>query len=307
MNAVTPRRYARLVHPGNVLVDVVLTVPHLPERGGDVVATSTTSATGGGFNVLAAASRLGLPSAYAGAHGTGPRADAARADLAREGVAVLTEAHPGLDTGFTVALVDGGGERTFVTSPGAEARLRTEQLTGLEVGPSDVVLVSGYGLVHDDNRTALLTWLATLDDAVTVVVDPGPLVVDIPAPALEAVLSRSDWITANARETSWLGGVADPSDAAGSVARRWPRAALVVRLGADGAILATDGRQLVVPARPVEAVDSTGAGDAHTGALLAELAAGRSAVDAVAFANRAAAHAVTVRGPATGPTRAQLA
>ena len=53
--------FDRLLHLGNVVVDVVLTVPALPEPGGDVLATSTETAAGGGFNVMAAARRQGLP------------------------------------------------------------------------------------------------------------------------------------------------------------------------------------------------------------------------------------------------------
>ena len=49
--------FDRLLHLGNVVVDVVLTVPALPEPGGDVLATSTQTAAGGGFNVMAAARR----------------------------------------------------------------------------------------------------------------------------------------------------------------------------------------------------------------------------------------------------------
>ena len=57
--------FGRLLHLGNVVVDVVLTVPALPEPGGDVLATSTQTAAGGGFNVMAAARRQGLPIAPA--------------------------------------------------------------------------------------------------------------------------------------------------------------------------------------------------------------------------------------------------
>jgi ribokinase len=65
-------------------------------------------------------------------------------------------------------------------------------------------------------------------------------------------------------------------------------------------------RVLAVPAPPVRAVDTTGAGDTHTGVLLAELARGRPVEDALDTANRAAAISVTRIGPATAPRRAEL-
>ena len=84
----------------------MLDVPALPRRGGDVLARGSQLTPGGGFNVMAAAARQGLPVAYAGAHGSGPFADLARAGLAAEGIEVLQPARPDTDTGFVVA--DGG-------------------------------------------------------------------------------------------------------------------------------------------------------------------------------------------------------
>jgi sugar/nucleoside kinase (ribokinase family) len=53
------RASGRLLHTGNAVVDVVLEIPGLPGRGGDVLATSTSTTAGGGFNVMAAAARQG--------------------------------------------------------------------------------------------------------------------------------------------------------------------------------------------------------------------------------------------------------
>jgi sugar/nucleoside kinase (ribokinase family) len=124
-----------LLHLGTVVADVVLGVPALPPRGGDVLASAATVTAGGGFNVLAAAARQGMPAAYGGAHGTGPLADLTRAALAAEGIAVLLPPVPGLDTGFVITLVEPGGERTFVTSPGAEARLAPAALAAVTARP----------------------------------------------------------------------------------------------------------------------------------------------------------------------------
>ena len=64
-------RPGRLVFAGEAIVDVVMRVPALPPRGGDLLATSAEVAVGGGFNVMAAAARQGLPVLYAGGHGAG--------------------------------------------------------------------------------------------------------------------------------------------------------------------------------------------------------------------------------------------
>src|SRR5262249_58825206 len=95
-----PGRFDRLLHLGNVVVDIVVTVPALPERGGDVLASRAVAAAGGGFNVLAAAARQGLRAAYAGAHGTGPFGAPARAAPAAEGVGVIPPGQTRPDTGL---------------------------------------------------------------------------------------------------------------------------------------------------------------------------------------------------------------
>lgn len=111
----------RLVMVGGMLVDVVMYVPHLPAPGGDVLASDAVVSTGAGFNVLAAASRQGLATAYLGPHGTGRFGDQVRADLAREGIAVTRAASPESDSGFCIGLVDEAAEATYATRFGSRA------------------------------------------------------------------------------------------------------------------------------------------------------------------------------------------
>jgi sugar/nucleoside kinase (ribokinase family) len=303
----------RLLYLGNVVVDIVLDVPALPERGSDVLARESRLTPGGGFNVMAAAARLGLPVAYAGAHGSGPFADLARAGLAAEGIGVLQPARPDTDTGFVVVMVDDAAERTFVTSRGAEATLTAADLTGVLAGPGDAAGLSGYGLLHPSNRGALLAWLDRLPAENTVVFDPGPLVTSIPPDALDRVLRRADWLTCNTREALLLTGEARPADALRALADRVaghgrPGAGVLVRTGPDGCLLALSATNPVaVPGFQVTELDSNGAGDTHTGAFIAALARGVDARQAARRANAAAAFSVTRRGPATAPTASELA
>jgi sugar/nucleoside kinase (ribokinase family) len=298
---------------GEALVDVVLRVPGLPPRGGDLLATSSQVAVGGGFNVMAAAARQGLPVLYAGGHGTGPWGDLVRAALATEGIGLLRPADPSRDTGFDVALVESDAERTFVTSLGAESISEPGSWDAVPAGPGDAVYVSGYGLVPAGSGAALGAWAAALRPGVLLFMDPGPLAAQIPEPVLGPVLARCDWLSCNAREAALLDGGADAERAAGRLLARTARANIIVRSGPDGCFLATRphderGRPSAehVPAPAVSAVDTTGAGDAHSGVFLAALADGLSPADAARRANAAAALAVTRPGPATCPTRAEL-
>jgi sugar/nucleoside kinase (ribokinase family) len=326
-----PGRPGRLVFAGEAIVDVLMRVPGLPERGGDLLATSAEVAVGGGFNVMAAASRQGLPVLYAGGHGTGPWGDLVRAALVAEGIGLLRPPDPSRDTGFDVALVEPDAERTFVTSLGAESAGEPGSWGAVPAGAGDAVYVSGYGLVAPGSGPGLAVWAAALPPGALLFFDPGPLVRQIPADALDPVLARCDWLSCNAREADLLSGAADPEEAARLLLDRTARAGVLVRVGRAGCFLATRApasqatrlddagptgdaafalaaapAPVRIPAPAVHAVDTTGAGDAHSGVFLAALAGGLPAADAARRATAAAALAVTRPGPATSPTRAEL-
>lgn len=304
---------------GSIVVDLTVDVPGLPERGGDRLATATRTTPGGGFNLAAAVARQGVACRYAGPHGTGPYGDLVRAALAAEGVEVRTPPRAGADTGFCITLVEPDGERTFVTMPGVEARPDPAELATCRPGPDDLVSVSGYDLAHPASRAVLAGWAAALPPGPLLALDPGPLVLDIPAETLATVGARTGLLTMNQREARLLVGQPGLSGpellaAVRNVAPVGPEALVVVREGAAGCV-ATGGPlgpvTEAVPAPAVTAVDTTGAGDTHTGVLLAGLAqrvttraAGRAAL---ARANRAAAISVTRLGPATAPTATELA
>jgi sugar/nucleoside kinase (ribokinase family) len=301
----------RLVSVGNVVIDLTATVPALPERGGDVVATDSRLTPGGSFNVLVATSRQGLPAAYGGAHGSGPFGELARSAMLDEGIEILLPPTAGADTGYDVALTDAGGERTFITAIGAEATLTAERLAALELRIGDAVHVSGYGLLRLPNRDAIVDWLRRIPRTVTVLVDPGPLGAQIPQDVLESVRARADWWSCNAREATLATGLADPLEATRALAAAAPGRGVIVRLGPDGCLVAVAGAiehggVEQVDGFPVQVVDTNGAGDAHVGGFLAALAGGADPVQAARRANACAAIAVSRWGPATAPTKDEV-
>ena len=311
----------RLVFAGEAIVDLVMWIPALPERGGDMIATAAGLSAGGGFNVMAAAARQGLPVLYAGGHGRGPWGDLVRAALAAEGIGVLRPADTRADTGFDVALVERDGERTFVTSLGAETLREPGSWDAVPAAAGDAVYVSGYGLAAGSGAV-LGAWAAALPAGVLLFVDPGPLVAEIPGNVLGPVQERCDWWSCNQREGQLSTGAADPASAArrllAQIGARAPGSpagpghrGVIVRAGAAGCVLAHGGgggggKVTRVPAPRVDLIDTTGAGDAHSGVFLAALAAGLPPVDAARRANAAAALSITRSGPATSPTRPEL-
>jgi sugar/nucleoside kinase (ribokinase family) len=295
----------QLIHTGQVVMDLVMRVPALPRRGGDVLARETELTPGGGFNVMAAAARSGARVSYAGAHGTGRFSDQARAALAAEGITLAQRPAPDVDLGICVVMVDDEGERTFVTSAGAEGRLQPGQLASVPVTPADIVYVTGYSLMHEANRAALLSWLPGL--AGPVLFDPGPLAAQIAGDVLAALLPGLALLSCNATEARALsGGDATEAAARQLAARLRTGAAVIVRDGPAGCVLAAGASVRRVGGFPVEAVDTNGAGDTHCGVLAAELLRGTALEAAAVRANAAAALSVERAGPATAPTRTEI-
>jgi sugar/nucleoside kinase (ribokinase family) len=297
---------SRVIHTAQALVDVVVEVDALPVRGGNAVATSYQRYAGGAVNVLLAAARSGATAVLAGSVGTGPNGDLVRAALGAEGVAVSSPPVGGCDTGICVVMVEPSGERTFVTTQGAERQVRVESLQTSAPVSGDLVCVSGYSLAGR-TRGPLLAWLDGLPGGVVVVLDPADAFAGLDDAVREGVLGRTSVWTSNADEASALTGRDDPAESAAAVAALLgEQAVVVVRDGPRGCHLHEAGHAAYLPGHPQEAVDTNGAGDCHTGVLVACRAAGADWATAARRANAAGAIKVTRRGPATAPTSAEI-
>lgn len=294
---------------GSVLVDILMYVERLPERGGDTLAQRSMLTSGGGFNVLVGAARLGMPAAYAGRVGDGLMGTQVLRDLAGAGIPLLLPQVEGEDTGFDVALVEQDAEPTFVTAPGTEARLTPDDLAAIPLAPGDAVYVSGYDLAYPVSGSSLGAWLPILAPEYLLVIDPGPLVAEIPYGRMLQAIARADILSLNAREIRLFTGIEDVAAAASTLAQRVAADGWVVaRDGPNGCWLASRATSPQhIPPRPTHAVDTTGAGDTHVAAMLARLAAGGEIAEAARVATVAASLSVERPGPATGPTADELA
>ena len=305
---------SRVIHTGQALVDVVVEVPDLPDRGQNVMASSATDYAGGAVTVLVAAARFGADCVHAGAHGAGPHGDLVREALAGEGIAASAPPVEGLDTGICVVMVEPSAERTFVTTLGAERRISVDSLATSAPQPGDLVCVTGFSLALDSTRDPLLAWLPTLPPDVVVVLDPGAAFAGLPEGVRAAMLEVTDVWSSNAEEAEDLlravGEEDPPDDLAALTTAIAPMlrgdAVAIVRDGPEGCAVRVAGETTYVPGFPQTPVDTNGAGDTHTGALLAEVAAGTPWVEGCRRANAAAAIKVTRRGPESAPTAAEV-
>jgi sugar/nucleoside kinase (ribokinase family) len=298
---------SRLLHSGQVIVDLVMSLDTLPATGGDVLANSASFEAGGGFNVMAAARRNGLPVVYLGRHGTGRFGDLARAAMQAEGIEMALAASDDKDTGLCVSLTEATTERTFISHIGAEGDLLAQDLANAVPRDDDYVYVSGYSLLLEGKAQALLDWLLALPREITVVFDPGPLVKAPDSALMVALLPRIDIWTSNGPEALAFTGASDLAGALLKLNEHLPAdSLLVVRDGPNGCWVSRNGQAEHVPGFKVKAVDSNGAGDAHAGVFIAGLANGLAPAVAARRANAAAALAVTRWGPATSPGTAEV-
>jgi ribokinase len=285
---------------GSVNVDLVVTVDRLPGAAETVVGGSFARHHGGkGANQAVAAARLGADVSFVGAVGDDEFGADARRNLANEGIDVAGLAVlDGAQTGVALIVVDDAGENQIAVASGANHGFDGSIWGGRPEPSSTDVFLSCLEVGLDALVAGAERYAAA--DAL-VVVNPAPAV-ELPA----ALIATRPILVPNEGEALTLTGESDPVTAARVLAAR-TGAPVVVTLGSMGAVVVQEGEFVRVPAPLVEAVDTTGAGDAFVGALAAELSAGRSLTEAVQFAVHAASLSVLVAGAGEGmPTRADV-
>ncbi|MEV4600326.1 ribokinase [Amycolatopsis sp. NPDC049253] len=274
---------------GSANADLVVPVDRRPAGGETVLGGDTVLSPGGkGANTAVAAGRLGADVALLGAVGSDPYGALLRDSLS--GAGVRTEHLRTVDrpTGIAYITVTPDGENSILVSPGANSALTPADITSEALADVAVVVLS------------LEVPLPTVEHAVRRAAAAGATVLLNLSPAAQLspeTLGALDVLLVNEHEAAYLLGSddADPR----KLLDLGPRAA-VVTLGAKGAVVVAADGVTEVASPKVEAVDTTGAGDAFAGALAAALADG---ADLAAAARRAATvAAVSVTRPGAQPS-----
>ena len=278
------------------LVDQITYVPHLPTPGGDVLATKTFSRVGGALNLEATASRLGMNVAHCTPLGNGPRADMIREAMSRESVDALgIEDYSTGDSGLCITLVEPNGQRSFVTQSGAEGIRSFEELKQYNYEEEAWLVVYGYELVYPTSKDAFEQLFASGLIKSKIVFDPGPTTSELSDEVLTWLGKNAALISCNKSEYERLSSFVSPDC--------W----LLLRKGAEGAELHHQGKIVAdAPGRRVPVVDTNGAGDVHTGAFLAALAAGNGLQESLELACRSAEFSIQKEGGCSGPTWDEL-
>ncbi|MEU9442748.1 PfkB family carbohydrate kinase [Streptomyces sp. NPDC048304] len=281
---------------GDVVTDVVAQHHGPLAAGTDTAAVIRTLPGGAGANVACWAAHAGCANVrLLGRVGEESAAWHER-ELVAAGVRPRLVVDPAAATGTVICLVDTGAaaERTFLTDSGASLRLEPADWSDALLDGVARLHLSGYLLFTEPSRELARTALAAARArGVPVSLDPASagFLVRLGVDRFLAFAEELDVLLPSRDEACLLTGLPDPADAAAKLSRLVPL--VVVKTGADGALVVrSGGTPTRVPAVPAVPRDTTGAGDAFTGAFLAALLAGMAPEEAAARGCRAGAEAV---------------
>lgn len=295
-----------MVVVGSLNVDVVLRARRFPREGETLTGATVTDSLGGkGCNQAVAAARMGAAVAMVACLGDDAAGTGALDALRADGVDVSAcRRTADAATGRAAIVVDDEGRNTIVVADGANALLAADDVdrAAALIGSADVVLCQ------------LEVPIATVEAAFAAARAAGARTCLNTAPALsiDALTHPPDVLVANRGEAETLLASADESGAsavarAGALRHRYGSPVVVVTDGERGAAAVAGDEKVLAAALSVDVLDTTGAGDAFVGALVAQLAGGASVGRALPVAC-AAGSLATRRAGATPslPSRADV-
>lgn len=303
---------ASVVIVGSYNQDLVWRTARIPEAGETRTGLFSEAPGGKGFNQAMAAHRLGCTTLFIAACGADALGDNAQATAAAEGLDCRWQICPGSATGNAAIWLDADGQNRILVDLAANRLLSPEHIRA----QADALQAARVVLAQQESQPAATREALRSAKAAGAlcVLNPAPATGDCAAlPALADVLTPNEsefsaLLTALGEPLAGDAVAALPAEELHLLARRLPCPAIIITLGARGALLSQTGgfREFTPPAVSVR--DSTGAGDCFNGALAAELAAGRPLADACAFAVKAASCKVERIGAALAmPTRSDIA
>jgi ribokinase len=295
-----------IVVVGSSNTDMIIRLARLPKPGETVLGGEFSIAAGGkGANQAVGAARAGGRVTLVARVGRDMLGDKALAGFVRDGIHVgCVSRDPAAPSGAALIFVAKGGENSIAVAGGANARLSPADVRRARkaIGAAKLLVVQ------------LETPLATVQEAASLATKAGVRVILNPAPARplpDRLLRQVSILTPNETEAELLTGIkvnnlANAAKAADRLMARGVKT-VIITLGRRGAFVADSSGKRLVPGFKVRPVDSTAAGDIFNGALAVALGEGRPLLEAVRFANAAAAISVTRLGAQpSAPSRREI-
>ena len=288
---------------GSINLDLVARVARLPQEGETMAGSAFAALAGGkGANQALAARRAGAEVVMAGAVGADGFAATALRELVASGVELQWVRHVEAPTGVALIHVDSAGRNAITIVAGANASADSSVIPDAALRPGTTLVLQ----LEVPTATVVAIASRAKERGARVILNAAPAA-DLPGKLVATV----DVLIVNEHEAATiatLNGMPNaPEDFAAAFQRRYA-CAVVVTLGAAGAIAAVERELFTVEAPKVQVVDTTGAGDALVGAFAAALDRGADWTQAIAEGIAAGSLACTVAGAqAALPDRAEIA
>ena len=275
---------------GDFAWDVLIRTNSELLRGGDTFGEVMLTPGGSAANVAVWASRAGQPTEFIGKIGRDRFGQLAQEDLEREKVVahfIESEAHL---TGSVAVFVDHTGERSMVSGHGADFYLLPSELPKAPLTRAQHLHLTAWSFFIDPPRAAArAAALLAQQSGATLSFDPGSfqMIGEMGVDHFLAVTQDLgiDILLPNKEEGSMLtGGLTEPIEIAAALAELYPKALIMLKLDADGALVYEQGNATHIPAGTNNLVDATGAGDSFAGGFLAHYLEHHDAVAAARFA-----------------------
>lgn len=295
----------RICVVGSINMDMVTRTPRVPAMGETITGNGFSMHHGGkGANQAVAAARLGGQVSMVGCVGSDVFGSSMREAFAADGMDVSgIQTMTGTTTG-TAAITVCNGDNFIILDAGANACVTPDYLAQTaDVWQNADSVILQNEIPHETNAYLL----SHKPSGATVLYNPAPS-----APQSVELLPQVDILVVNEHECADLAGCGKiettaQAEEGANLLRRQGAAAVIVTLGAQGALCCDRNGAVHVPAFSVTAVDTTAAGDCFCAAVAVELSNGAALSDAVRFASAASAVAVTRAGAQPSlPTRKEV-
>lgn len=294
---------------GDALIDHQYWIDRMPGSGEDTIILSTSKNVGGSAaNTAIGLAYLGAPTKFYGTIGRDPDGDLIVEQMQAVGVDI-SGIQWGEVTGFTITMIDQTSERTMFSFRGASSNALSMDAALLEsIKTSRVLLTSGYQLLYPDQASVVLSVAERVRaEGNLVALDPSPLIGDVSENIRARMLALTNILMPNLRELAILTAEEEPSAALEKASLL--SKCVAVKLGSKGAWMSirkgfqfADGQRVFedlcfqAPAIQVQAVDTTGAGDAFNAGFLASFLRNEAPENWLKSGNSLAGEVVQHRG-----------
>lgn len=287
---------------GMALVDSIIKGfdPEPVSASGFRAESASLNVGGEAVNEAMAASKLGMKTAILCGLGEDGAGDLITHALQQCGVdtslVIRSKEH---DTPVTTMFVKDDGTRKSITNQAHKYNFRPDRYTELLSGAKGIILGSLFRAPFDDPGIIYNVLKAAKDKGQIIFADTKlPNFHFLSLDDIKGCLPLIDYITPNEDEARYYTGMDEPEKMA-DIFLKYGVKNVIIKLGADGCLLKNAERMIRLPAYPVKAIDSTGAGDNFVAGFASEILRGASIDTALTFANICGAICTTAVGAGT--------